>query len=290
MSQLQRFASPFLTLGFGLLAAVHASAQDYERIVTVGGAATEIVFALGAGDRVVAVDLSSTYPPEATERPKIGYIRNISPEGVLSVKPDLIVTTESLGPPAAKSMLKRVSMPMVWLPEPNSVAALKQSLDAVAKKVGGEDKADAILEEVNAAVEQAQSASARWADKPTAVFFLQPPGAGSAGMAGGEGTRSDELIRLAGGKNAATGFSNFQPMSIESLIELDPDVIFVGLSDGHGATPESIAALEQLPGIKATTAVRNGTVYGVPLDDLSFGPRLGEAIARWHEHLSTVAE
>jgi len=290
MSHLQQ---KFRRLATGLLVLGHfagASADSPERIVTVGGAATEIVFALGAGDRVVAVDLSSTYPAAVEQLPQVGYIRNITPEGILSMKPDLVVTTESLGPPPAKAMLKQLKMPIVWLPEPNSVEALETSLAEVAEKVGGEDRATAIKAAVDAAIEKAQANSANWGDKPTVVFFLSPPGAGSAGMAGGEGTRSAELIRLAGGKNAATGFSNFQPMSIEALIEIDPDVIIVGLSDGHGASPQSLTAFKQLPGVSAVAALRDGAVFGVPLDDLSFGPRLGEAVTRWHEHLATVAE
>ncbi|MGE9296332.1 MAG: heme/hemin ABC transporter substrate-binding protein [Puniceicoccales bacterium] len=277
-------------VALALCAALNASAKDDQRIVTVGGAATESVFALGAGDRVVAVDLSSTYPEQVRALPQVGYIRNISPEGILSMKPDLIVTTESLGPPAAKSMMKQLKMPIVWLPEPNSVEALEESLNAVAAKVGGEDKAKEIIAGVNEAVENAQADSATWAKKPSVVFFMEPPGAGSAGMAGGEETRSAELIKLAGGENAVTGFKNFQTMSIESLIEIDPDVIIVGMSAGHGTTPEGLAAFKQLPGVASTNAVKNGAIYGVPLDDLNFGPRLGDAVTRWHGHFAEVAE
>ncbi|GHB94865.1 heme/hemin ABC transporter substrate-binding protein [Cerasicoccus arenae] len=278
-----------LTMVAGL-ATVSAQAESQSRIVTVGGAATEIVFALGAGDQVVAVDLSSTYPAEVHELPSVGYIRNISPEGVLSMRPDLVVTTESLGPPAAKKMLKQMSVPIIWCPEPNTVEALETGLREVGAKLGESARAETIINEVKASIAETQATSENWAKRPTVVFFLAPPSASGAGRAGGKGTRSSELIHLAGGKNAVDDFENFQPMSIESLIQVNPDVIFVGVSDSHGASPQSVEAMKKLPGLAGVTAVRTGAVYGVPMDDLSFGPRLGEAVNRWHAHLAESAK
>ena len=97
---LRRSASVTLALiASALIALAEPSAKIDKRIVTIGGAATEIVFALGAGSSIVATDLSSIYPPQARELPMVGYVRNISPEGVLSMEPDLVIATGALGPP-----------------------------------------------------------------------------------------------------------------------------------------------------------------------------------------------
>ena len=109
-------------------------------------------------------------------------------------------------------------------------------------------------------------------------------------MVAGDGTRSAELIKLAGGENGATGFQNFQAMSLESLIETNPDVIIVGMSDHHGASPESIEAMRTLPGLAGVSAFKNDAVYGVPMDDLAFGPRLGNAVTRWNGYLASGVE
>lgn len=279
MSHLHKILFAFLT------SAACLAAKSEPRIVTVGGAATEIVFALGAGEQVVAVDLSSTYPEEVTELPQVGYIRNISPEGIMSMRPDMIVATESLGPPAAKQMLKEMAVQTVWLPEPNSVEALETSIREVGVKLGKREEAEKLVSKVQSQIQAAKDASADWSERPTAVFFLNPPGANGGARAGGGGTRADALIELAGGENVAD-FDGFQAMSLESLILLNPDVIFIGVSEGHGATAASVEALKKLPAMQSLKAVKNDAVYGVPMEDLSFGPRLGEAAERWHGYLA----
>lgn len=288
MSQFHTIRIQFSLILVALFTAISLQAESKNRIVTVGGAATEIVFALGSGDDVVAVDLSSQYPAAVRDLPQVGYIRNITPEGIMSMRPSLIVATETLGPPAAKKMLKQMGAPIVWIPEPNSVEALEQGLTDIGQKLGKTEEADKIIAEVKTSIAATQEATSAWSSKPTAVFFITPPTGAGGGRAGGQGTRSDELISLAGGTNAVD-FKNFQGMSIESLIKTDPDVIFVGISDGHGASPESVEAMKTLPGLANTKAVKNGTIYAVPMDDLSFGPRLGEAVNRWSGHLATAA-
>lgn len=254
-----------------------------ERIVSVGGTATEIVCALGAGDRLVAVDLSSIYPPEVRELPQVGYIRSISPEGILSLRPDLVVTTESFGPPPAKDMMRRQrSIPVIWCPEPESVAALETSIQLIAEQLGNPERGEAIISSVHQDLEQATARSSTWAKPPRVLFFLQAPTASTGGLAAGQNTAANALIRLSGGDNASNQFANYQTLSPESILQINPDVILVALSDSHGGTPESLDALRKLDSLASVRAFQRGAVHGVPLDDLHFGPRLGEAVLRWN--------
>lgn len=287
MSHLHKKNLLFNVLFSMVITSLHATGEGGSlRIVTVGGAATEIVCALGAGDDLVAVDLSSTYPPKVRALPQIGYIRNISPEGILSMRPDIVVAVESLGPPAAKAAMQKIDLPVVWIPEPAGYATLEQSVNAVAKALDRPENAKRVLTRVREALGEVRAQSINWSDDaPRVLFFLQPPGAGRAGMAGGKHTRADVLIGLAGGQNAA-GFHGFKDISNESLIAMNPDVIFIAISDGHGGSPESVDALRNSEMFVNVRAVQNGQVYGVPLDDLVMGPRLGEAAIGWNQRLA----
>lgn len=292
MSQFHLKPAADLLLAASILVSQPLQAEVPEqRIVTVGGAATEIVFALGAGDKVVAVDLSSTYPSEVRQLPQVGYIRNISPEGILSLKPDIVVATEALGPPAAKDMMKQINLPVVWLPEPDSYAALAESLTRVGNKLDRAEKAAAIRHQVEQQLAAIRAKAKTWpAPAPRVLFFLQPPAEARAGMASGTDTRADALIQLAGGRNAGTGFTGFKEISTESIIKINPDVIFVALSDGHGGSPQAVENLKDMAALKDVNAIKKQQVYGVPLDDLTFGPRLGEAATHWNDLIGQASK
>ena len=276
-----------LTLGSAQSSFAQTESASASRIVTIGGAATEIVFALGAGDQVVAVDLSSTYPPEVEALPKVGYVRAISPEGVLSVEPELIVATGALGPAGARQTIRQFPIDTVLLPELKSFQQLAGSIDQVAEFLDVRAKGRALTAKIREQIEMAAAKSERWAgESPAVVFILQPPGPSTSGMAGGKSTRAHTIIELAGGRNAAEAQAGFQPLSSESLLALNPDVILMGQSPGHGGSEASIQAMLKDPALAALRAVRTGAVHGVPLDDLAFGPRLGEAVLRWNALLA----
>ncbi|MGE9294526.1 MAG: heme/hemin ABC transporter substrate-binding protein [Puniceicoccales bacterium] len=267
-----------------------AKSPDSEttRIISIGGAPTEIVYALGKGDEVVAVDLSSTYPPAATRLPKVGYIRQISPEGVLSLNPDIIVTSEALGPPAAKAALKRVNVPVVWCPDPTSPDALYTSLEIVGQALGEEEKAAELTASIQEKLTDVEMASAQWPQKPRIVFFMQSPTPTRAGKVAGKGTRADELIKLAGGVNAASDVDGYQPFALEALIASHPDVILLGTSLGHGSGPGDAKVLLGMPQLSQIPAVKSGRVETVPMEDLSFGPRLGDVASSWSVLIAPV--
>ena len=95
------------------------------RIVTLGSDVTEIVHALGMGDRIVAVDRGSKYPQAAASRPNVGYRRKLSVEGLAALDPDLIVAAEDIGPPEAVDVLSSLAVPLVFVPEDNSAQGIR---------------------------------------------------------------------------------------------------------------------------------------------------------------------
>lgn len=276
-------------LGLTLLH-VHARGES-PRLVTVGGAATEIVFALGAGDWVVAVDTSSTYPDRARQLPQVGYVRNLSPEGVLSREPDLVIATGAVGPPQARKLLERVGVPMLWLPDLMGVEDLRMSVRMVAQQLELEAAGERLIERIESQLSLAgERAGALVGERPGVLFLMETPGSGVGGMAGGRDSRAATLIELAGGRNVARAISGFQPVSRESLLSMDPEVILIGASSVHGGGSGATRSLLESEPLSGLAAVQRGAVFEVPLSDLAFGPRLGEAVIRWNAHLAEAAK
>jgi iron complex transport system substrate-binding protein len=187
-------------------------------------------------------------------------------------------------------MLERLDIDIIWLPKLSTPEELLSSIKTVSERLSRIEAAEALIEDVNRGLTQAAANSSNWTeDAPTVLFLLEPPGKSTSGMGGGLNSKADTLIRLAGGKNAATGFSGFKPVSAESLVAMNPDVILVGQSDRHGGSPESIQAMIATPSLSEVSAIKKDAVYAVPLDDLAFGPRLGEVTLRWNSLLAEHA-
>ncbi len=122
--------------------------RDTAHIVSIGSAVTEILFALGVGERVVAVDQTSVYPEAARKLPNVGYMRALSPEGVLSKTPSVIIASEGSGPREAIEVLSHSSVPVVLIPDGHSPDAIVRKIEMVADAVGipekGQELANAV--------------------------------------------------------------------------------------------------------------------------------------------------
>lgn len=262
----------------GLIAAPRPAAaqasRDTSRVVAIGGAVTETLFALGLGDRVVAVDTSSTYPPEAlASRPNVGYIRALSPEGVLSVGPSLIIAQDGAGPPDAVSVLKAASIPVVTIPEARDPAAVSANIRRIAEVMGAAAKG----EELAGAVERDFAALAamreRIAQPRSAAFVLSA--SGSAPVVGGAGTSADAMFRLAGLGNAMAKVSGYKPAVDEAILGADPYAIILMKDRNHALSDEALRAMPAFAGTRAASEGRLLRVDGGTL--LSFGPRTPQA-------------
>ena len=274
-----------------LLAVASSYAEKTQRIVTVGGAATEIVFALGCGESVVATDLSSIYPPKARKLPMVGYVRNVSPEGILSMEPDLVIATGSFGPPTARQTMEKLDVNAIWLPKLLSAEDLKESINIIAEQLEKTAIASEIIDKLDTELKDASVRAQQWSNRaPKVLFLLEPPGPTNSGMGGGLNSKADTLIQLAGGQNAANAFQGFKPISVESLVSMNPDLILVGQSDNHRGNPQSIKAMMLSAALSGVNAIKYGAVHTVPLDDLAFGPRLGEAVLRWNKHIGKISK
>jgi iron complex transport system substrate-binding protein len=245
---------------------------DTARIVTIGGAVTEIVFALGHGDRVVAVDQTSAYPPAARAKPNVGYMRALSAEGVLALAPTLVLAIEGSGPPAVIDVLSRASVPFVLVPEGYDREAVLRKVRFIAEVLGenerGETMARALAEDF-AALQLARAAITR----PRAGVFVLAVGNGTPTVAGSR-TGAEGLFALGGVRNAIHGFSGYKPAVAESTLAAAPDVVVTMRGHNHAMAADEMFAL---PAFAGTPAARERRLIPVPSYFLTFGPRTAHA-------------
>lgn len=245
--------------------------QDTRRIVSVGGALTEIIVRLGAGDRIVAVDTTSLYPPAVTKsKPNVGYLRRLSAEGVLSMKPTVIIAEGDAGPPTVLDKIRAAGGNLVLLRRDKSLSGIMYKIRAVAAILGKRAEGEAMVKTYRsdlAAIRQSLK-DVRIAPK---VLFVLSIGRGAL-LAAGSKTAAHTVIEAAGGRNAMQGFSLYKPISAEAMLAAKPDVILV-----MGRTLRMAGGRQKLlahPALALTPAGRNGRL--VSMDDLyllGFGPR-----------------
>lgn len=266
-----------LSLLAGPVAAEEIKAVDTSRLVTVGGSVTEIVFALGYGDKVIARDITSFYPDAVNKLPSVGYMRALSPEGVLSVNPSAILLIKGSGPKETIDVLSKASVPLVSIPEGYDREALVAKIKAVGKALGADAKADELAAKVAADVDAAAAEAARIEEaKRKRVLFVMTVQNGKI-MAAGEHTAAHGIIALAGGINATSDFQGYKPLNDEAIINAKPDVIL--LMD-TGAQPVSEADLLANPSVALTPAGRAKKVVRLGGSALLFGPRTADAIRK----------
>lgn len=264
-----------LGLAATLALSAAALAQDGpQRIVAIGGSLTEIVYALGQQDRLIARDTTSVFPREALELPDVGYMRALSPEGVLSVDPDLILTLEGAGPPEAMDVIRSASVPVVTVPESFDRDGVLAKVEAVGEALGVEDEAAELATRIDADLRAAEEAASGDGDPARVLFILSMEG--GRVMASGTGTAADGMIRLAGGENAITDYPGYKQLTDEAIVTAAPDVIL--MMDRGGNLDPTPVDLSGQPALAATPAAEAGRV--IRMDGaylLGFGPRTADA-------------
>ena len=258
---------------------VHCAGDEQrdDGIIAIGGDITEIVYELGAGDRLMAVDTTSVFPPEALEtKPNVGYMRQLSPEGVLSVGGRQVLASEGAGPPETVAALQASSLDYVVIPDDPSPEGIVKRVRAVAAALGEEGKGEELAARLSSRLEELAEARARIEDPPVRVLFVLAVRNGRA-IVGGEGTSAEAVIELAGGVNAVTGVVDYRPLGDEALVALAPDAI---LTMSRTSERHTLEELDTLAGIKSTPAARHGRMYQMDGQRLlGFGPRTPDAAA-----------
>jgi iron complex transport system substrate-binding protein len=252
-------------------------AAPAQRVVSIGGDVTEIVYALGLEGRLVGVDDTSVYPAAAHALPHVGYLRNLAAEGIISLKPDLVLAAKAAGPAAVLTQLGDAKIALVHVEGADSFTGVLDKIDAVAKTFGVEAKAATLKTDLSAQMAKVDAVLASVTAKPKTIFLLaQGP---SGALAAGRGTAADAMIALAHGTNVAGGFDGYKPLTAESAIALAPDVIIV--AEHAVGMLGGLDAMKARPEIAITPAAKNNRIIVMDAQMLlGFGPRLPEAVSQ----------
>jgi iron complex transport system substrate-binding protein len=270
-----------LPLAASLLAfgpSAHADEKlDDTRLISIGGDLTEIIYALGEDNHLIARDTTSLFPEQALKLPDVGYMRALSPEGILAMNPTAIIAVEGSGPPEALTVLRSASVPFETVPNAYTRDGILAKIDKVGALLGVEDKAAELHQKVASDLDAAITDAARHpqGERKRVLFILSLQG--GKVMASGTGTAADGIIKLAGSINAVGTFPGYKPLTDEAIIEAKPDVILMmNRGDGAGTTNDD---LTKQPALALTPAVQNKAIIRMDgLHLLGFGPRTASAV------------
>ena len=248
-----------------------ALAQTPARIVVAGGVITEVLYALGLQDRIVGVDSTSQFPGEALkDKANIGYVRALSAEGVLSLKPSLVMLIEGAGPPDAVSLLNESGVKLVRITDGLTPDGVATKIAAIGAAVGAAEPAERLAARTRAGFDELASLRSTVAKKRRVLFLLSLQNGRT--LVGGRNSTADAIISLAGGLNVADAIEGYKPMTDEAIAAAAPEmVLMMRNSSAHNITPDELFAMPSFAQTPAAAGKRLVHMDGLYL--LGFGPR-----------------
>jgi iron complex transport system substrate-binding protein len=275
-----------LAAGCGRFGNETKAGSQSQRIIVIGQEYNEIIWDLGAEKDIVGVDFSSTYPPAVKKVRTVGYHRALSAEGILSLRPTLIIHDGGVGPPQVMQQIESLKIPTL------TFKARNDSLDgtkALIREIGAyfhkESKADELCKKLDADLAKSLEEVKRYTDQPRVAvihfgrasnIYLVVGGGGKGGDGGGAG----QMIAWAGGKMAIDKQGMERMASPEVVAKANPDVILM-TEFGYDRLGGSLDQIKSLPGVATSNAAKNNRIYRVVEHDLMyFNPDSGENVAK----------
>ena len=271
-----------------LLVAATACAGDTthsgQRVVCVSKQINEYLYAIDAESILVARDLTSIYPPQITTLPSVGYHRALSAEGIISMRPTMLLTDGNLGPAAVVDQVKKVGIPVVTMNPGSSPDSAQALMIRLGKEFHHEHAADSVIAKWNSDMATALADSATWSKGPKPRVLVMHFGQiANDYLAIKRGTPADQVIRWAGGENAIDSVGGMLRLTPELIAKAAPDII-IATDVGYDrvGSPDKFAAL---PGVSLTPAGRAKRIYRVDESEVMYyGPRTPgslEKIEKW---------
>jgi iron complex transport system substrate-binding protein len=264
-----------------------AYSQTHERIITAGSAITETVCALGYCDNIIASDRTSLYPAKIQQLPSIGYRSGINAEGILSLKPTIVIAEKDYVDQAVLQQLSATSVKLVIVDRKLSFEDTKKMIRQIGSVLNKDAEATRTIAGIEAELNDAQRMLAKKTKSPKVLCIYNR---GTATISAGGTDTFAEILKYAGGENVFSNIDGYKPLNTEALIKANPDYLLM-VSTGF----ESLGGLEgvlKIPGIALTTAGKQKQIISMEsLKLTNFGPRFGEAvkelIVQLHPELSS---
>jgi iron complex transport system substrate-binding protein len=254
-----------------------ADKKSSRRIISIGGALTEIIYALGASQELAGVDTTSLYPEAATKLPSVGYARTLSSEGILALAPNHVIATEDAGPPAVLRQINAAGVPVTILAANDKFEGVLERVTRLGTLIDRPTQAAQLVEKMKADWQRVREPIvARKTAAPRVLFILShSPG---QVMVGGKGSSAEAMLHYVGAQNAVQGFDGFKPLTPEAVIAAQPDVVL--FTDQGLSIVGGIDGVLKLPGVAQTPAGQKRRVVSLEaMFMLGFGPRMPQAAA-----------
>lgn len=260
----------------------HAPAEP--RLVSIHGSLTEIVYLLEAQHLLVGTDTTSTHPAAANRTPKVGYLRQLSAEGLLSLRPNAVLGTDEAGPPAVLAQLRQAGVPLRLVSAKHRFEDLIEKVSLVGEATRRQSLAQALSADLHQRWQATLQKVARrhGANAPRVLFIMAH---GPAAMLAGTDTGAHAMLGYAGARNTMAEVQGWRALNAESAVQARPDWVVT--------TQESVSALGglqkfwQLPGLAMTPAGRQQRLLSFDtMALLGFGPRMPSALEALQQGLA----
>lgn len=256
-----------------------------------GGSITEIIYFLGAEDRIVAVDSTSNFPAPARELPSVGYVRALSAEGLLSLDPTLVLGEDDMGPPETVAMVARAGVALVRIREVHTARGIVDKVRCVGSVLGLDARAESLIAaQLDPAVRVLEMRRGQVAGKPRVAFLLQFQDGAPIGA--GRGTSAQGLLDMVLADNVLADFEGWKPVSMEAMSRAAPDFVVITERGVRGAGGAEQVLSHPALALVLANGGRNPADRLIVMDGmalLGFGPRTLDSALFLAELLHGVA-
>ncbi len=245
-----------------------------QKIISLAPSNTEILFALGLGDRIAGVTDYCNYPPEAKTKPSVGAYDNPNIEEIVAMEADLVLATDAQSDSTYEQLESRGLTVVSIIPK--NMDEVLDSITLIGKITGQDEEAANLVadlqERIDAVTEKASQLTQ--AQKPRVFYIIWQDPIWTVGAA----TFEDALIEMAGGINIAHELNGYVTISLEAVLDANPQMMIAGVGMGEGADMP-LLYIQTEPRLEDTDARINGRIYSFNMDIISRpGPRIVDAL------------
>lgn len=274
------FGIALLFFGCGRFGKKETDTKKDIRIVSVSKHLTEMLFALGKGHDIVACDLTSTFPDSTKLLPTVGYHRALNPEGIISMKPDLVIHSNDIGPANVITQLEKVGLTIKTFGAASSFDSAKLVLLELGKFFGAEVKVDSIINKMDNDMQKVKLLQTLMKDTPSVMIIHYGQANNNFFVMSGRNGTGDKMIKSAGGRTAVYDAKGARQISAEAVAAANPDII-IATNFGFDKMGGTIEKFKTVPGVALTNAAKNNRIYRFEEHDLVyFGPRAPENVMK----------
>ena len=248
------------------------TADDPSRIVSIGSSITEIIYFLNSQDQIIAIDITSNFPEDAKKFPSVGYIRNLSAEGLLSTNPSIIISEDDIGPKNIINQIQDTKTELRIIPEEQTLNGIIQKIQCVGNIIGQQKEAEEkISSEINPVINKIKEIK-KEKDLSNIKIMMILSTEGNSTVVAGANTSGDSFIKMLGATNIFESINGWKAVTAETILLKNPDYIIIPEKDLHKQS--NVNTISENMILKETNAGKNnGYIIKDGMAILGYGPR-----------------